>query len=73
MQIFPIVRRSKCRDEGERCYMQGNALGVVKWIVGVVFKMCGDETLLRTPEKGWAFSDGQWFPLLSAGSAFFSG
>lgn len=53
--------------------MQGNALGVVKWIVGVVFKMCGDETLLRTPEKEWVFCVGQWFPLLSAGSAFFSG
>ena len=22
--------------------------------------------------KGWGFRDGQWFPLLSAGSAFFS-
>ena len=53
--------------------MQGNAVGLVKRMLGVICWTCGDETSLRAPGKGWAFRNGQWFPLFSAGSGFFSG
>lgn len=61
------------REEAKRYCMQGCAAGLVKWMIGVLGKRCGAETLLRYLEKGCTSRDWQWVPLLSAVSAFFSG